>query len=222
MDYGKSFSFMFKDKDWLMKVIMGGVFALLSVILVGIPFVLGYMLEVIRRVAGGNDQELPAWDNLGEKFVDGLKLLVILLIVSIPLWLLACVMGVFNGIAANTNSDALTTLVALVNILVWLLNFLYGLVFAIFMPAFMIRYAMTRDFGQTLKIGEAWNVVRANIGNYILILVVAYLATLVASIGVIACVIGVFLTMFWAYLVEAHLLGQYQQKYVRGPAFKIG
>ncbi|MGQ9555811.1 MAG: DUF4013 domain-containing protein [Anaerolineae bacterium] len=214
MDYGKSFSYMFKDKDWLMKIILGGVFILLSAILVGIPFVLGYILEVVRNVAAGRDEELPAWDNLGDKFVQGLMLLVVLLIISIPLWLFSCVMGVFNGIAASSSSDALQTLAALVSVLMWLLNVLYGLIFAIFMPAFMIRYAMTRDFGATLKIGEAWKVIKANFGNYILIIIIAWVAQVVASFGVIACVIGVFLTYFWAYLVQGHLLGQYYRNYV--------
>ena len=217
MDYGRSFSYMFKDKDWLMKIVLGGVFALLSVILIGIPFMLGYVLEVVRSVAAGRDEELPAWDNLGDKFVQGLMILVVVLIASIPLWLFSCVLGVFNGIAARSSSDALSTLAILVNGLMWLLNGLYGLVLAIFAPAFMIRYAMTREFGATLKIGEALKVIKANLGSYILIIIITWVAQVVAGFGAIACVIGVFLTYFWAYLVQAHLLGQYYRIYVAPP-----
>jgi len=214
VDYGKSFSFMFKDRDWLMKIILGGVFMLLSVILVGIPFLLGYVLEVVRNVAAGRDEELPVWDNLGDKFVQGLMLLVVLLVISIPTWLFGCIVTVFNGLAASSNSDALVTLATLVSVLMWLLITLYGLILAIFIPALTIRYAMTRNFGATLKIGEAWKIIKANLGNYILIIIIAYVAQLVASFGVIACVIGVFLTYFWAYLVQGHLLGQYYRNYV--------
>lgn len=48
MDVGKSFTYMFEDKDWLVKIVLGGVFGLLSTFLIGLPFVLGYVLEVIN------------------------------------------------------------------------------------------------------------------------------------------------------------------------------
>ncbi|MHB0879084.1 MAG: DUF4013 domain-containing protein [Anaerolineae bacterium] len=214
MDYGKSFTFPFKDQDWLMKFIVGGVFVLLSGILVGIPFVLGYMVEMIRNVIAGNDEVLPAWDNLGEKFMQGLTLAVILLILFIPSALLACITSVFSSIAANSSSDAVMTIIALINILVVLLQVLWGLIIAVFAPAIILRYTITRQFGATLKFGALWSIIRANLGQYILVLVISWAASVVASFGTILCIIGVFLTMFWAYLVQAHLLGQYQRNFV--------
>ena len=214
MDYGKAFTFAFDDEDWVVKLILGGVFMLLSVVVVGIFFVLGYLLEIVRNVVEGKERPLPSWDNLGEKFVQGLILFVILLLLSIPLMLFSCVTSAFSSLAAGTRSDAAQILIALVNLGLGLLSFLYGLVYAVFIPAFTIRYAMTRDFGATFNIGEAWAVIRADLGSYVLILIVAWVASLVASLGVIACVIGVFVTSFWAMLVQGHLYGQYYRTYV--------
>jgi hypothetical protein len=148
--------------------------------------------------------------------VQGLMVFLILAIAAIPLALLSCGTSVFTSIAANSTSNAVTTFIALINIGIWLLSTLYGIILAIFVPAFVMRYAFTRNFGAAFNIGAAWHLIRANLGNYILIIIVAYIAQIVASFGVIACIIGVFLTYFWATLVSAHLYGQYWRHYGTG------
>jgi hypothetical protein len=37
-------------------------------------------------------------------------------------------------------------------------------------------------------------------------------ASFIAGFGTIACLVGVLFTMFWAYLVMAHVLGQVQRE----------
>ncbi len=69
---GRSFSYMFEDEDWFQKILIGAAFCLLSLVLIGIPFVLGYLLQVARQSSHGKELPLPAWDNLGDKFVSGL------------------------------------------------------------------------------------------------------------------------------------------------------
>ena len=61
---GRSFSYMFEDKDWFQKILIGAAFCLLSLVLIGIPFVLGYLLQVARQSSHGQELPLPAWDNL--------------------------------------------------------------------------------------------------------------------------------------------------------------
>lgn len=214
MDYGKSFTFPFKDQDWLMKLIVGGVFVLLSGILVGIPFVLGYAIEVIRNVIAGNDEVLPAWDNLGEKFMQGLILALILLVLALPAILVQACSSVGLGALASNGSEGVSTLAGLLMLLVYLVVALYSLIIGVASPAIYLRYTMTRQFGASLQPAAIWAVIRANIGQYILVLIVGYGAMIVASFGSILCVIGVFVTVFWAYLVQAHLLGQYYRNFV--------
>jgi hypothetical protein len=215
MEYGKAFSFPFKDKEWLTKAVVGGVFVLLSCILVGIPFLLGYLLELIRNVAAGRDEELPNWGNLGEKFKEGLILALIGAVLAIPFALFGCITSFFTNMAASGNSDAAAAVVTLVSLMVGLLSFLWGIIYALVLPAVMIRYAMTRDIGGSIRPREVWGTIRASVGQYVLILIVAGIASSIASFGVILCVIGVFLTYFWAALVEAHLLGQYQRNFLQ-------
>ena len=65
IDLGRAFTFVTEDPEWVTKVLVGGLFALLSAILVGIPFVLGYWGRTLGNVAAGRPRPLPAWDDLG-------------------------------------------------------------------------------------------------------------------------------------------------------------
>mgnify|MGYP000452871902 CR=1 FL=1 len=47
MDIGSSFSYMFKDEDWIKKILIGAVLVLTGI---GGIAVSGWMLEIIRRV----------------------------------------------------------------------------------------------------------------------------------------------------------------------------
>jgi hypothetical protein len=50
--------------------------------------------------------------------------------------------------------------------------------------------------------------IKANLGNYLLSLVVYLAASLLAQFGVILCCVGIFPAMFWSYVVFANALGQ--------------
>ncbi len=219
MDLGKSFTFMFEDKDWVGKILIGALFALLSFALVGVPFIVGYVLELVRRVAAGRDDVLPAWDDLGDKFVQGLVLLVILFVFMLPATLLSGCVGAFLGTMADTvRSDAGATMFGLGSGLVGLLAAAYGFVICLLTPAIAIRYAMTRDFGASFNLGQIWRIASANLGNYIVVLLVTWVAGLISGFGVIACLIGVFVTYFWAMLVQGHLYGQYWREHLADAA----
>ena len=166
MDVGKSFTFMFEDKDWLVKILVGGVFALLSVILIGLPFALGYVLEVIRRVARQDPQPLPDWDNLGEKFVQGLVLTVIMLIWLLPVWIVSCLQIAATGLLANSVGSG--ELITLINLCFTCLTVLWALVIAVASPAICARYAMSGQFASAFQFGEIWNYTTKNLTNVII------------------------------------------------------
>ncbi|MDP3047078.1 MAG: DUF4013 domain-containing protein, partial [Chloroflexota bacterium] len=94
MDISKSFTFTFDDEGWLTKILMGGLFSFLSLILIGIPFLIGYFLETLKNVYLGQPLPLPSWgDNLGGLFRKGIKAMVGILIWELPVIVLYCVMG---------------------------------------------------------------------------------------------------------------------------------
>jgi ABC-type phosphate transport system permease subunit len=208
MDIGKSFTFAFDDENWLTKILMGGLFGLLSGILIGVPFVLGYFLETIKNVYLGNPRPLPNWgDNLGGLFSKGLKALVGTIAWSLPAILLSCVVGIVGGVTGSNYQDqqgVVPLLILCLNCLVGL----YSLVVSALIPAALMRFAVSEQIGDFFKFGELFGFISRNLGNYIIALIVYWLASLVGSFGFILCLVGVFFTSFWAMLVGAHLFGQ--------------
>ncbi len=213
MDYGKSFTFLFDDRDWGAKLVIGSVFLLIPV--VGWLWVIGYGLDLIRNVAEGRSNPLPAWTGLGDKFVHGLIVGVVFFVIFIPSWFVtSCIAPVFSGMAGATGTDFGIFLMTMMVIGLNLLSGLYSLLVLIITPALLIRYAITRDFGRIFSLSEGWDLMKANAGNYILILVFGIIVLpILASVGSIACFIGVIFTSFWAVAIFAHQLGQYYREY---------
>lgn len=216
MDYGKAFTFAFEDRNWVGKILIGALFTLLSFFLIGLPFVMGYFLEVVRRVAAGRADVLPEWDRLGDKFAEGLIVTIILIILAIPMTLFSCLWSVL-GPALDQAGPRTGLLLLLLMLAAIGLFLLFALLYTVVTPAVIMRYAMTRSFGASLNPAAVWDVIRAHFGHYVLVIILSYVAAGIAFFGVILCLIGVLATLFWAYLVQAHLYGQYYRSFVSAP-----
>jgi hypothetical protein len=211
LDIGRSFTYMFEDESWIMKIVIGG-------ILLCIPIVnfmaLGYMLEALKRSADGVDIPLPEWDDFGGKFMKGLMLFVIGLVYTIPIWLIACALWVLMFLAGAAESDTLMSMVGLLSTCATCLYLVWLIVVWLVMPAAWTRYAVTGEFMSAFQFGELFSYISGNVANYIVGIILVGVAGFVAGFGVIACVVGVLFTMFWAYLVMAHVLGQVHRQSV--------
>jgi hypothetical protein len=185
IDYSKSFSFMFEDKDWAGKIFLGAVFNLLSLVLIGIPFVLGYLLELAKNASEGKEVPLPQWDKLGEKFMRGLIFLVIIIIYTIPsaiLYKLPC------------SGKCLAPL--------------YSLALLFVMPWITLRYASTAKFEEVFNFKEMFRFVQKNINSLIIVVLLSIALGLLAFLGILALVVGIFFTAFWADLAIYFLYGK--------------
>jgi hypothetical protein len=218
---GEAFTYVFSDRDWPVKFLVGILFLFLSIIVVGIPFVTGYFLEIIRRVARAEPPYLPDWSNLGQLFGRGLVYLVILLIYALPGLLLACCFALAVGIpGALLRTDGDPGLAAsLASTAVSCLAFPLGLVYTAVLPAVTIQCAVTADFGATFRFREMWDLVRANLGNYLVVTILAWAVdNLVVPLGLILCGVGVLATGFYALAVTAYLYGFFYRSAHRPPA----
>ncbi len=204
MDIGKAFGYVFEDENWIVKVLIGGLFVLLSPFLIGIPFLVGYAVETVQNVMRDKPRPLPEWSDLGDKFVKGLILTVAAMVYMLPVILLACLLGFVSAVAGNRGGDAVRSVALCVQCISWL----WGLLVAIVFPATVIRYAKSGEFMAAFRFGEIFSLITANIGNYIVAILVGWLTSILAGFGVILCFVGVLFTTFWAYLISAHLWGQ--------------
>ncbi|MFC1879841.1 hypothetical protein ACFLZW_08010, partial [Chloroflexota bacterium] len=62
--------------------------------------------------------------------------------------------------------------------------------------------------GAAFRFGDVFGLVRAAPMAYLMVLIGAFVAGLVAMLGIVACVIGMFVTIPYSYAVNAHMQGQ--------------
>ncbi|MCS7055609.1 MAG: DUF4013 domain-containing protein [Thermoflexales bacterium] len=222
MDIGKSFSFVFEDPRWVDKVLIGAgmliLGSLLSVVLIGVipVFIVGgYALETLRNVRRGERYPMPEWkDRWGEWLMLGLKLWVVTLIWSLPMFVLIMPMAVALAITGQQELEGAAAVIALCS---GLAVFAWGLVVALASPAIYTRVAETEEIGAGLRFGEILSFTRQHLGEVIIATLVLILASLVFSlagflIGLLLCLVGVVVTLpavsFIVALVQSHLYAQ--------------
>lgn len=209
MDFGKAFSFTFDDPEWVKKVLLGGVISIVPILNFAAS---GYSLEVTRRVIQNDPHPLPEWDDIGGKLVKGLIVAVIGFVYALPLTLMNCVLQVVTQTltrgSSSSSSDQMSTAVIALTSCLGCLMFLYGIFMGFVLPAAIGNYAAKDQLGAAFRFGEILSLVQKNLGTYLLVLVIEIVSGLVAVLGIIACIIGVAFTAFWALLVTGHATGQ--------------
>lgn len=215
MDIGKSFTYVFEDPNWLMKVLIGGIVSAIPIVNFA---AFGYIVTTLKNVADGQTQPLPEWSNFGDHFMKGLYVFVGALIYAAPIILLYCCMFALSMVlpaagstAGRDAGNALASLAGILSMCLSCLIFIVALAIAVVFPAALVRFAMSNQLSTFWDFGGTFNLVRDNLTNYIIALLIAWVAGFVASFGLILCVIGVIFTSFWAQLVSAHVLGQFWQ-----------
>jgi len=223
MDVGKSFTYMFEDPDWLRKLGIGTLVALIGIIfspiLLGfIPLIMlvGYSLDVLRNVMDGQEQPLPEWEDWGGFMARGFKLFAALFIWMLPVIVLAIPFAIGSALANNNGGGGAEAVGSLLIVCGSCLALIWGVFMALISPAIYVRVARMDSFAAAFAFGKIWAFTRDNIGNVIVAILLTWVAGLIgsigASLGVIAIVIGLLVTipfaMLWQYLVQAHLYGQ--------------
>jgi hypothetical protein len=210
MDIGSSFTYMFEDESWIKKILIGGIVSLVPIVNFA---AMGYVVEVIRNVRDGRPTPLPEWDQFGQMWMSGLWLFVIFLVYSIPIIILACISGIATGVMASAlegaSADAVGGTMGIVSTCLSCLMGLWGLVIGVLTPGIVIRYAETGQFNSAFKFGEVVGILKVNVGSYLIVLILLWVAIYIISpLGLIACVVGIIFTYFYAYLIAGNLLGQ--------------
>lgn len=232
MDIGKSFSYPFEDKQWLSKLGLGAIIAMVPVLNFAWT---GYMVGILRNMFAHAQEPLPNWDDFGRKFVDGFMLFLASVVYALPVLVLSCLPLSFLSIPAilSGNQDTQDLAEALAGVGgvalagVSCIFVVYGLVLSVIFPAIIVLYAREGTFASCFKFREIFGIIGKNAGAFFTAWGVSLVAGLV--VGIVAAAISTVLgfipcigwILSWAIslmivvytsAIYSHLFGQFGQQ----------
>jgi hypothetical protein len=155
------------------------------------------MADLLRAVVGSGDE-------VNREIVWGLRVPRALAAFGCGALLPAIAAGSLHGDGA----DAVGALSGLAFVGVYGLVMLLSLALALYLPSALVRSALRGSIGDGFAWRDNVDFIRANLGNYLLSLVVFLVAHFVSQFGIILCCVGVFPAAFASYLVAAAAFGQ--------------
>lgn len=204
MDYGRSLSFIFNDKNWPVKLL---ILAVCIFLCIPSPIVTGYCLKVIRNVSNG-DETLPEFDYLN-MFIDGLRVSIGLLLYALPLLIVLAVSFLTTALVGN-DYQSLAVGSMLIGVTVVFVAFLLIVVIS---PALMIHASDDKSWGFMFGFSKIFSIITRNIGPYVMIIVVMFLINFVlAFVGMLIPLIGSAFSSAIGMLASSHLYGQYARQ----------
>jgi hypothetical protein len=211
MDIAAALSFVTQDKDWIKKILIGAVLVLTGI---GMIPVLGWTLEITRRVIRGDAEPLPEWTDFGKFIVDGLKLIVAAFVWILPYAILsACLGGIGTALANSGSQSDASTASTVLSVCLGIIALPYFIVYGLLLPGMAGTLAEKGSLGSALNPANAFKLVRANIGGYVIAFLVGDIIISVATfVGALVCLIGLFPATAYAYAVLGHLYGQAHRK----------
>ncbi|MBN2388773.1 MAG: DUF4013 domain-containing protein [Anaerolineales bacterium] len=218
LDYGRPFTFPFQDRDWPRKILIA---SLLVMTIVGITPVMGWTLEVVRRLLRGEEAGLPAWKDFGPLWRAGFRYWLVNLAWLLPL-ITAILLPVLPLLLAGRIPDE-QVLIGFGALLCCAFFFLllYSTAYLFLLPAMTALLADTGSLRRALNPANAWRVARPHFIQHLLVLlIVAFgLLTVVAFLAPLTLLLGLPAMLVYTGLVSAHFAGQlYRMTAAASPA----
>ncbi|MBN1179580.1 MAG: DUF4013 domain-containing protein [Anaerolineae bacterium] len=211
MDIGRAFGFVFEDEQWFSKLLLGAVISLIPIF--GQFALIGYGITVIRNVIAGHPRPLPEWDDLGGYFMDGLMIWIAQIVYALPLIIAACFIftPAFLPLLAGENENLMAILGGVSTVLIIgasCVMGLYGLLIWLVTPMIQVQYAVRKELGACLRVGEIVRLTFSNIGNILIALGMIMVVGVVFStaISVAYGVLGVIPIIGWMLMLPVGLL----------------
>ena len=207
-DIGKAFALPFRDPAWASKFVLAALFLLLCLVGLGIPIVVGYLIQVTQRVIRREERPLPEWSDIGVKFVLGFKYCIVYLIYVVPVVLLV-IPVIALGVATNsTDAPELVGVLSIVYMFGFtLLVIPYSLLLVAISPIIAYRFALTERITAAIDLAAVFRDFRRNWQNTTVVALITVAIESLAFVGIVFFLVGVFFTFFYVYLVAAGMRG---------------
>ncbi len=214
LDLSRTLTFFFEDPDWVQKLLVGSLFALLSPLLIGTVFIAGYAVALARNTMRGATPLLPEWDDLKEIFIDGLKGVAISLAHKLPVLLLIFMtcLALFGGIFLDSGERTVPEEFLYFGLPVllagWLVVVVLSFAILVYVPAAFVRFIRTNRLGAAFDVMENVAFIRDHSTAYLMALLAILLAGFIAQFGFIVFCIGIFPAFFWSACVMGYVIGE--------------
>lgn len=190
MDIGEivSDSIKYPLSDWTKIIILAVIMIIPIVNFIGI----GYLIRMLKATLAGLD-DLPEFDEIGDMFIDGLKVLVIGIVYAIPIWIIAAIFGFIIGAIMPTATTDVST-AGMVGMSVGYIIFLIvALIVGLIEVIAIVNMAYNdSEIGAAFRFSEILDLIaRIGWGKYILTYIVIALISIV--IMVVAYIVGIIL-----------------------------
>jgi hypothetical protein len=216
-DLGNAFSFVFRDRNWVGKLVVACVFLLLCLIGLGLFVIAGYLIQLTQRVMRGEDPSLPEWKDIGVKFVTGFKFGVVYVLYLLPILLMTVPLIVMTIASEISPQREVLGLVAGIYAFGFtMLVIPYSLALNLLMPIIVYRYAEHERIADALDISAIVRLFTAHWQDTVVVALISVGIQSFAAVGLIALFVGVLVTIFYAFAVSAYLAGALYREHFPG------
>jgi len=218
---GEALSYPKSGDDWLKSILIGGVLTLVGAfIFVTLLPVQGYLVRVLRSAAN-DEHEAPVFDEWGDLFVDGIKVLLVQFAYALVPMAILFVGVLVAGIGAisATESSSIGAGVGIVGAVILLVGFLLIVVVSYLVPAALANFAYEDDLGAAFDFGTV--VDAAFTSDYFVALLLAFVVGLV--LGIIAFLLTFLLVgVFLSFYVQVSVYYLFGRGYAKGLDLESG
>ena len=211
MNFGLSFSYVFKDKEWFKKLAIPALCSLIPV--VGQFILAGWGLQATKNVIDGKVEDaLPDLD-FGGDLGRGFLAAVITFIYSLPVIIIVLITSFIFSFTTDSSGEALSLILMVVGGCFGLFAFLLAILIAFMAVAGVANFVAKGRFGAAFNFKEVFGLLKKSFVSWLLVIVGQIIAMgIIAPLGAIVCVIGILLTSAYGVAVYSHLLGQAYNK----------
>ena len=207
MNFGLSFSYVFKDKEWFKKLAIPALCSLIPV--VGQFILAGWGFQATKNVIDGKVEDaLPDLD-FGGDLVRGFLAAVIAFLYGLPVMIIVIIANLLFTFTGDSSSEALSIILVIFAACLGLIALLFGVLIAFMSVAGVANFIAKGRFGAAFNFKEVFGLLKKSFVSWLLVIIGQIIAMgIIAPLGLIVCVIGVLLTSAYGIAVYSHLLGQ--------------
>jgi len=203
MDIGLAFTYQFEDEEWIKKLLLTGLIALIPI--VGQIYIFGWMMEIAERFATSSTKELPDID-FGKYLGKGFSGYITTLVYGLPGFIVMLPGIIASMFTASVGEDA-AIFIMLAMVCCFGLGALVSVAASLLSLPAIVEVQM-KDLKSAFQVKRMFAIFKGAIGAYLLSIVILALAVpIISSLGAVACGIGVIVTLPYSISLYGALLG---------------